>query len=94
MFLDKRNVSLNPESSQYLSLNKSIEMRSALLSPNERYKLLYKKQSLLNEKLQKKREEKQIEVLTTFSKNLKIFNCGFCRLKKNAHFCQMEKKIL
>lgn len=47
-------------------------MRSALLSPNQRYKLLYKKQALLNEKMQKKREEKQIEVLTTFSKNLKI----------------------
>lgn len=56
----------SPENSHLLSLNKSIEMRSDMLSPSDRYKLLYKKQALLDEKMQKKKEEKEKEVCILF----------------------------
>ena len=59
----KRNLSLNQDSTNILGLNKSVELRSEFLSPQDRYRLLYKKQQLLDEELKEKREMKEAEVL-------------------------------
>lgn len=58
----KRNLSLNQDSTNILGLNKSMELRSEFLSPQDRYRLLYKKQQLLDEEIKEKREMKEAEV--------------------------------